>query len=801
MTPKSGVIILLLFLGLAAGAQTVPLQVAVKTAGKDTVSNASIRLFSLPDSTLLQSQVAQPPKNTFAVKPRRLYMVEVSSVSFETVRKSIAVGDKPVSITLGLSAVHRTLENVTIVSRKPLVKQEDDKTIVDATVLANSSTNGYEVLEKTPGIVLDQDGNVYLTSTSPATVYINGREMRMSMQDIASLLKNLPAGNIEKIEIIRTPSARYDASNSGGIVNIVLKKGVKTGTTGSINARYDQGIYGTPSFGASINKSAGKINAYLSYQYTRRRYYEDIESRRRTGLDTLLEQQSSTVYTATTHYVGGGLDFAISPRFSIAYDMRLNATANRNRAISANGFSNATTGADYFKSRTPITNNGNTIFASQGLSVKYKLDSTGSEWATDAEYSYASNPNEQLYTNEYGLPAAPTQYGRGNVLNKNHIVNIKSGLTLKLPQQFTFETGFSLGHANNRNEALYYKQTGTDPWQPDNYQTNSFNYRENIYAGYTQLSKTWRGITFKTGLRYENTNIAGHQLVPADTSFAIRRADFFPYFYIRRSLFKILGYPITGNAIWRRSITRPGYDALSPYPKFVDPYTFEVGNTRLQPQFTTNYELNATFNDFPVFALGINDTKDMFNRVTYQNPTTKIAYRSYDNLGRNKEIYGRLFGGLPQGHKYFMYAGVQYNYIQYDGTYEGLPLHYNRGSWTWFTGHEFKATPTLTFNMNAWMYSNGFRAFYELKKMGQINCSVTKAAFKRKLSIILFGNDILKTNKSVFHLQQGTVLADGSRVQDSRRFGITLRYNYGIAHKEERKPAFTQPDMTEGNNN
>ncbi|MBS1565386.1 MAG: TonB-dependent receptor family protein, partial [Bacteroidetes bacterium] len=363
-------------------------------------------------------------------------------------------------------------------------------------------------------------------------------------------------------------------------------------------------------------------------------------------------------------------------------------------------------------------------------------------------------------------------------------------------------TGFSLGYANNRNQALYYTQTGAGPRVEDSYQTNSFRYREAIWAGYVQLSKTFSGVTLKAGLRYENTDIAGHQFVPADTSFAIRRADLFPYFYLRRSLFTIFGYPIVGNAVFRRSITRPGYDALSPYPHFVDPYTYEVGNTRLQPQFTTNYELNATFNDFPVFALGINDTKDMFNRVTYQDAVTKIAYRSYDNLGKNKEIYGRLFGGLPQGHKYFMYMGVQFNHIQYDGFYQGQPLHYNRGSWTWFTGHEFKATPTLTFNANAWMYVNGFRSFYELKKMGQVNCSVTKTVLKRKLSIILFGNDIFKTNKSIFHLEQASVLADGTRIQDSRRFGLTLRYNYGIAHKEEKKPSFTQPgDVMEGNNN
>jgi hypothetical protein len=225
----------------------------------------------------------------------------------------------------------------------------------------------------------------------------------------------------------------------------------------------------------------------------------------------------------------------------------------------------------------------------------------------------------------------------------------------------------------------------------------------------------------------------------------------------------------------------------------VDPFTYDVGNAKLQPQFTTNYELNATYNDFPVFALGINDTKNIFSRVTYQDDQVKLAYRTYDNLGKNREIYGRLFGGLPGGHRYFMYAGVQFNYMQYRGTYQGTPLNYNRVSWTLFTGHELKVTPSLRFNVNGWMYINGFRAFNELKNMGQLNLSVTKTLLSQKLTVILSGNDILKTNVSTFHIQQGKVLADGSRTQDSRRVGITMRYNFGIIRKDEKKPAFSQP--------
>jgi iron complex outermembrane recepter protein len=134
-----------------------------------------------------------------------------------------------------------------------------------------------------------------------------------------------------------------------------------------------------------------------------------------------------------------------------------------------------------------------------------------------------------------------------------------------------------------------------------------------------------------------------------------------------------------------------------------------------------------------------------------------------------------LFGGLPAGGKYFMYAGVQYNHVHYFGEYQGLPLHYARGSWTFFTGHELKATPTLIFNLNAWMYVNGLRTFNELKTLGQLNMSVTKTVLNKKLSVILSGNDILRNFITVYPLQQGGVLTNGTWIQDSRRVGMSLR--------------------------
>ena len=769
------------------------LTVSLTSTKKDSLNNISVQLYQLPDSSLVRLRLFNGKPLSFTVNRQTGYFIIASSTGFEKAEKQVFIGDKPISVILVLKRKISSLQNVIVVSRKPLMKQEDDKTVIDAEPLANTSTNAYEVLEKIPGAVMDQDGNIYLNSSTPATVYINGREMKMSTEDMASLLKSLPAGSISKIEILRTPSAKYDAANSGGIVNVILKKGIQIGTRGSINFRQDQGVYATSSAGFNINSSKGKTNIYISYQYTNRRFFEDIRSDRLVNNDTLLLQNSSTRYAPVTHFTGGGINFNLSKKFNLGYDFRLSSTLNNSFAISNNDIHSVATGQNLIQSQSPISNKGPTLFSGNTISGKYSIDSSGSEWVNELSYNFSRNNNTQLYTNNYSLPVVPAEKGDGTVHNSSKNLSLNSDLTLKFSNKSKLETGIKFNNSVNNDQAVYYIQKGSTSRQLNSYQTNTFDYKENISSAYLQFSQPVLGFTLKAGLRLENTNISGHQLIPLDTLFSIKRTDLFPYFYLKHDLFKIMGYPLTANAIFRRSISRPGYEALSPSPKFVDQFLYDVGNTKLQPQFTTNYELNVSYNEFPVLAIGVNETKDIFSRVTYQDQTTRIAYRTYDNLGKNKEIYARLFGALPQDRKYFFYAGAQYNFLHFDGYYQGLPLQYKRGSWTFFTGHEYRVNGSLHFNLHCWMYVNGFRAFNELKTLGQLSLSVTKLAMAKKLSIIFSGNDILLTNTPDFHIQQGTVVGNGHRIQDSRRISVTLRYNFGIRPKEEKKQNFEQP--------
>ncbi|MBL0357603.1 MAG: outer membrane beta-barrel protein [Chitinophagaceae bacterium] len=787
--------ILLLFIifSVPASAQKTTIRVALSVNKADSFPPATIQLYSLPDTLALASQLAKAAGNLFAVNSFTKYVLKISSSGFAETEKMVAVTDKSIAVTVPMKKKIKGLDEVVVVSKKPLVRQEDDKQIIDAEALANSSSNAYEVLEKTPGAIVDQDGNVYLNSMTPASIQINGRDIKLSAADLASLLKSLPSGSVSKIEILRNPSAKYDAASSGGIVNIVLKKGVKIGSSGSMNVGYFQGVYNTKLAGFNINKGGSKATSYFSYQYTDKNNFEELNSTRLlSSSNSLLSQKAQTTYPAANHYFGLGTDITLTKKFSLAYDLRI--SANDGRSIARNDINILNSNESLTGNNASSINNHNTsIYTGNNISTKFKIDSAGSEWTMQFDFNRYNYNNEQLYNNYYYLPAAPALYGNGINHNRKNIFAAQTDLTWKLKHGFTVETGFKTSSSGSNNSADYFLQQGASAIKVDSFQTNTFRYTEKITSAYLQVSKKIVGLIIKPGVRMEATNISGRQLIPFDTSLSIKRTDFFPYLYLRHRIMKMFGFELNGNAILRRSITRPYYEILNPYPKYIDQYLFDVGNPNLQPQFTNNYEFNITADDFTIFSVGVNNTKNIFSNVTYQDEQTGIAYRTYDNLGTSKEVYLRFVGGIPPGGKYFFYAGAQQNINSYNGFYQGVPLNYKRNSWIFFMYHQLKLMPALTMGVYGFMRTKGLQNFYELQNFGALNVNFNKSIMNKTANIILSFNDILLTNKTEFRLQQGNVNAFGTRVNDTRRIGITFRYNFGIKPKEEKKPLFEQP--------
>jgi hypothetical protein len=779
-----------LFISSFLDAQEVSTVFRIFNHKAEPVAYATITVKNRLDSTQIISKIADSAGTTsLTLTINGQYIVTISSAAYQPLEKGITVSSDRKEYTFHLEEL-KTLGGVVVRSSKPLLRQEDDKTIVDPESLAASSTSGYEVLEKVPGLFVDQDGNIYIASTTPASILINGRELKMSAADVATMLKSLPPNAIASIEIVRTPSAKYDASGSGGVVNVILRRGVKLGLTGGINTGIQQGKYGNQFAGFNLNNTAGGLSSYVNVNLTRRNNYDQIITDRIFSPDSLLSQDAYSLYPSTIVYLGFGLSYDATKKWQLGYDARMNNNWFDNNTENRNIIRKISTGEEIINTLNSIDNKGNSFSLNQGIDAKYKIDSIGSEWTSGISYTYASNKSDQhFYTN-------PNLGGGGEIDNKRHFITAQTDLSWKFPGKFTIEAGLKTSFLRFNSFTDYYSENNGVKTK-DDLRTNTFRYSENINSAYLQGAKTIvSDLLLKVGVRMENTNMNGHQVVPIDTSFSIHRADLFPYVYLSKKLVTIAGFELRSYLVYRRTITRPVYEQLNPFPRYIDQFLTEIGNPRLRPQFNTNYEANVSVNETPILAIGINQTRDIFTNVVYSFGTQ--AFRTYDNLGRNKEFYLRGLGAIPPGGKYFFVLGGQYNHNFYDGLYQNQPFTFKRGSWTFFTYHSLKLGKRSQFTLNGFMRLKGQMQFYELSSFGMLNASINRQFLKQKLVVTISMNDMFYTLNNDFHINQGTVNATGTRMGDTRRVGLNIRYSFGIRKKDESNNMFNieSPEKT-----
>ena len=770
--------------------------IKVVDAKYNPVGFANISIVNKIDSTKITNTITDSigitkinlaTKANLAVK--NAYTIKVSAIGYKKFSKDYFINDQS-SIAIKLTEDPAQLNEVVVKSTKALIRQEDDKSVVDPEALAASSTNAYETVEKVPGVFIDQDGNIYLNGLSPAGVQINGRDLKMSAADIAILLKSLPPNAIQKIELIRTPSAKYDASGGGGLVNIILMKGVKIGINGSVNTGFSQGEYGNQYIGFNLNNNNDKLSSYVNAQYNNGNDYSITNTDRILSIDSVLRQEARAVKPNHSVNLGYGFGKTIKEKWELNYDGRMSQNKFDNTTNSQSFLHQISNNQNTGNLQSYVNNKGTNNFMNQSFRVKLKLDTVGGEWVNDVSFNFSKSSTDQNYSNLL-LAKNTSTGGEGDYGNDRNYFTYQSDIRKKL-RGVNIESGVKTSVLNFNNNSNYTKNVA-GLISPDPFRTSKFHYTEQINAAYLQGSKTWGPIVLKVGSRLEQTIMQGHQFIPKDTSFSVNRTDAFPYVYLSRKIMMIMNYELRGFLVYRKTISRPSYDYLNPFAKYIDPFLYEVGNPNLKPQFTSNYEANISVDDKPLFAYGVNETTDIFTNVVYQSPTNKqVSYRTYDNLGKSRETYFRIIGVIPPGKKFFAVLGTQYNRNNYNGFYEGKPIMFNRGTWSVFTFQSFKLDGLSTMTLNGFWRFKGQQQFYELSDFGTLNATINRQFLKKKLTITASYNDFLYTNKNNFVLKQGSQNAVGYRATDSRRVGLSLRYNFGIKPKENKMDMLDQ---------
>ena len=237
-----------LILNLTLAAQTYKIEGLAKSDNNEALPFATVALYKTQDSSLVKANVADE-NGGFKLSNigAGQYFIAINSVGFQKLQSPVfMLSDKDLVLPpYVLKAETKALKEVVVTSRKPIVEVLADKTVFNVqNTLSATGTNAFELLRKAPGVIIDNNDNLIVEGKTGVQIYIDGKPSVLSGPDLISYLKTLQASDIEAVEIITQPSARYDAAGNAGIVNIRLKKDKRFGTNGSLSIGYGYGFFG-----------------------------------------------------------------------------------------------------------------------------------------------------------------------------------------------------------------------------------------------------------------------------------------------------------------------------------------------------------------------------------------------------------------------------------------------------------------------------------------------------------------------------------------------------------------------------
>ncbi len=790
---------LLLVFSIATFAQTHTATISGRvTDGGDQkiIDAATVSLYKGADSSLVKINITDKEGNfEFQnIGAGKYYVLATSIGHLSTYSPTINVTDKNVSIgVLKLNNEIKTLKGITVTAKKPFIERKIDRTIinVDASI-TNAGTTALEVLEKSPGVSVDKDGNVSLKGKSGVMIMLDGKPSYLSGDQLTNLLKNMPSSAIDQIEIMTNPSAKYDAAGNSGIINIKTKKNKMHGINGSVTTSIAQSYYTKTNNSFNINYRTGKVNLFGNYSYSLWQNHQDQTIIRRfrdsttKEIETIFDQNIIKHNKSQDHNIKAGMDFYASPKTTLGVVFSGYINPYNSISKNQNDLNNSENQIDSIVTADYISK-GNSKNFSTNLNLYHKFDSAGKEFTVDLDYLDYNQPASSLLSNNYYYPDFTVRKEPsaliGNLPSTVKIYSAKTDFTFPLKRNAKLETGLKSSYVTTDNDALYQDQTSSGT-VVDEGKTNHFIYKENINAAYINYNRQIKKWGLQAGLRAENTNANGHQLGNAlhpDSSFTKNYINLFPTVYVSYSL----NDKNTFSANYGRRIDRPDYGDLNPFYYFLDEYTYQVGNTLLQPQFSDNIEVSHTYNGFLTTTLNYSKIHHVFTDVIKQITSERKTFQTKENLA-SKTNYGiAVSANFPVTPFWSTNLYTNVNYNAYRGVLEGGNLEIHATTFMANMNNQFKLNNGWSAELSGFYRSKGIEGEIVVNPMWRLDAGVQKLILKKKGSLKFGIRDIFNSQNFSGNINYQDIDAYIKNIRDSRTFSLTFSYRFGKPIKNQ----------------
>jgi len=751
----------------------------IQAATNELIPNARITVIKISDKALVSSTFSNDAGD-FSVeikgKPSSYYL-EITADGFQYEKVTLNNTD-PLLIKLTASK-SLLVEEVTVVAGKKAITLNGDKISYDLQQMGiGMGNNGLEALQQLPSITLDKDENIQFRGSAGVQIMINGKKSMLQGDALREFIRSLNGNDIKAVEVIAQPSARYEATGTTGILNIVLHKNNIQTLGGSIYSNASYGKYFKSRSGARIfyNDDKWSVNANGSYY--------DGESFNDREVNQTIQSINGVRNINQTNYWNpktkrGSFNFGVERKL------------DKNHLVS--------TEWQYYKENYKANTDGKTVDSwnkqvekeviltkkdknatnqvTGNIFYSFTSDSATTKIDAQVNYGYFKTAVDGFQQNTFSLNEIDrldglkeTQYNMTNA-QVDWAQKIKNNLNLEVGAKYTY---VDMNYFNKYDVA-----PGSHFTIPDSLMINDFKYKEKLTAAYTQLNYSWQKWNFLAGLRMENYRYEAYSNTNKQ-----KNTDNYTNWFPSASV----SYEHDNNQYrisYSKRIARPDYLSLNPYFEYLDAYSIQKGNPNLKPQMYHSFELNYIFKNSFSFGLYGNVYNDGFiNVVDYQEQENyTILYKSNASKGSR---YG-FSASIP--YKIGKWWSMQYNVDAYLTSENSSIKNYTyKGK-----GHGYDINTYQRFTLpKSWLITwNGFIYGHKKTETGyrpmffDFSTSVQKSFMADKIQVNAGCNNILKKSMYNAYSTVGNVSTHWVNKWETRSFYVQMTYRFG-GNKEKK---------------
>ncbi len=700
-----------------------------------------------------------------------------SSLAFAQTPVTPAQPAKPAAGPASAKAAPTAVEGVVVTSDSTAMRTAIDRRSYSVANDLSARTGSIsDALRNIPSVEVDVQGNVSLRGDSNVTILIDGKPSGMFNGDgKADALQQLPADQIDLIEVMTNPSAAFRPDGTAGIINLITKKTNKAGTTGSM--RLNVGPNGRYNGGISANRRAGKLtlSGDAGYRYDTQKGVQTID---RAALDKASGQLLPSLYDATQENEGGGLnlrggvDYDLDKQNRLSGEVRfrgMNFDSDTRETYSARNAQGGVARAFTRTSDASLERNNAAVSADWRRQLKgadhlltTHLEYEVTDFTRDSDAILRNTPGATVYEAQgFGIDQTRT--------------NLKVDYSKPLPGDVKLKAGVDFEVAQNDYDNR--GATGAAPGSliVDPNRTNRFLYDQDVYAAYVTYERPFGDLTVQGGLRAEQVNIDTNQL----SSNQKNQND---YFKVYPSLH--MGYTInennTFNANYSHRVQRPGAQDLNPYRVYIDPYNYRAGNPDLKPQQTDSYELGWQYRKAQTYYLAtvyVRQNKESVTEVV-RDLGGGVLLTTKENLGKNNSAGLELVanGRLTPKITYNLSSNIFHNEI----TATNLGFSGKRSD-TMVSGRanlNWQATPKDFLQVNAFtsgkrLTPQGYREPIQMVNLGY------RRKVNDKLSFVVTAQDVLKGFEDTVIINTPALRDTTTRTANVRSVFFGFSYSFG----------------------